>query len=293
MELTMTIAKHGDIMVTLGRESDTISNVLVCSVALSLLSPVFAAMFGGRFREGQALSTESPSSVSLLEDDPHAMLLICNIAHFRTTDLPIRLSPLTFANFAVACDKYQCAEGLQAWSKVWMTNILKFPTPDPALFTAYVLDLPEGFSEVTRSLIRDRVNHVNISDVTHCHDFLPLCIFDKLLSEKSKGESNIYESLHTLTSFLGSCDGSRKTLGNLMIRLRQAGIWPTGISSLSGLKSQITEMKDIPDPSCAIPNCRVCSMATTIKKQLVEDVKKVYDSVKGLLPGLYQTGGTW
>ena len=60
-------------------------NLLVSSEVMSIASPVFAAMFDGRFAEGQDLSSEAPREVDLPDDDPELVKLLCEIVHLKVT----------------------------------------------------------------------------------------------------------------------------------------------------------------------------------------------------------------
>ena len=152
------IAKRGDVILRLGKEGELTTTALVSSAALSLASPVFEAMFNGCFAEGQALSSESPREVPLPDDELMSMLLICRITHMRTADLPEELTVETFADFASTCDKYQCSEAVEAWSKVWTRELIKVSPGinfDLMVLATYMLDMPLEFYEVTVILARD------------------------------------------------------------------------------------------------------------------------------------------
>jgi hypothetical protein len=172
-------------------------------------------MFNGNFAEGQALSTSSPRTIPLPEDDQESMLLICRIAHLQTADIPEELSAdsfADFADFAITCDKYQCGAAVQAWSKVWVSKLLK-KAPctnfEKTLLATYILDMPQEFYEVCTILALTNVNDTKV----FASDYLPTAIFDTLRDNKRKGEEQIHTALGTVTQYLGVCEASRRRLG--------------------------------------------------------------------------------
>ncbi|KAF1939201.1 hypothetical protein EJ02DRAFT_264120 [Clathrospora elynae] len=281
--LDLVMAKRGDVVIELSKDGKAAGTLLVSSQVLSLGSPVFEAMFSGRFAEGQSLSAESsPRLVPLPDDNPHSMILICKIAHLQTAGLPEQLSFTAFADFAVACDKYQCSEAVQAWSKIWATGLMKMPNSlhfEKLLFATYVLDIPLEFGAATLILIRDRKPIVNLTNATHGHHFLPMNLFDKLLLERCKGEEVAYVALHHVTADLGACDRSQRTIGHLIINLRAAGVWPVGTMSLKQLNQGVKAMGELPESHC---RCMACGDSSQIKEGLVTEIKKAYSSRNGL-----------
>lgn len=79
-------------------------------------------MLSPNFAEGQALlNATSPetSSISLPDDDPEAMIWLCNALHFKqnlTADISLSL----LKKMATVCDKYDLVGTLYPWSHVWL-----------------------------------------------------------------------------------------------------------------------------------------------------------------------------
>lgn len=73
---------EGDLVLLVGSEATPIR---VSSRVLSLASPVFAAMLGPNFAEAQPLSDNVSRewTVSLPDDDLHAMQRLCRFLHSR------------------------------------------------------------------------------------------------------------------------------------------------------------------------------------------------------------------
>ncbi|KAB5576349.1 hypothetical protein GE09DRAFT_1095428, partial [Coniochaeta sp. 2T2.1] len=70
---------------------DTIFNLLISSKVLSVASPVFKAMFYGRFREGIELAESRVASVvyaqELPEDSADAMINLCFLLHAKLDEV--------------------------------------------------------------------------------------------------------------------------------------------------------------------------------------------------------------
>lgn len=116
----MDVDPHGDVFLLLG-PSESLS-LRVSSKALSLASPVFAALFSPRFSEGQPLSSSlEVRKVPLPEDDPDAMTQICYAIHFYRT-VPRTLPVPLLESVASLCDKYDLAIALAAWSELWLRD---------------------------------------------------------------------------------------------------------------------------------------------------------------------------
>lgn len=280
MAVDNTIASRGDIIFKLGKEGETATKVLVSSLVMSLSSPVFDAMFNGNFAEGQARSPDQPREVALPDDDTQAMLLVCRIAHMRTSDLPEMLSVNAFTEFALVSDKYQCTAAVRAWSKVWISKIFEGePGADyeKVVLAIYLLDMPQEFYKATVSLARDRVSDIKAIE----YDEAVVAIFQTIQASKRLNEERVYASLDTVTKKLGSCDPSKKWFGHFMVSLRDAKIWPLQAQSVLRMKNGITRMSPIPDSRCSTSSCG-CRYTFNINNALTTEIASIYNSMEGL-----------
>ncbi|MCJ1453530.1 hypothetical protein MMC28_003877 [Mycoblastus sanguinarius] len=150
----------GDLVLLIGLEDEQ-KSVRVSSKVLTLASPVFAAMLSPRFAEGHALSdknNESVPSISLPDDDPEAVIWLCNALHFRqNADENLFCFPL-LEKMAHLCDKYDLSGALSSWSHVWMqkwpgskNGLDSYPK---MLWIAYAFRHDLAFWRITRDLIR-------------------------------------------------------------------------------------------------------------------------------------------
>jgi hypothetical protein len=142
-------------------EIDTVPQVMATA------SPVFDRMLQpDRFLEGQKLLEKKPFTVSLVEDDPSAMKVICDILHYRADSVPVKEMTLTLlASIATVVDKYDCALAIQPWPKSWLSHMLSLqPSHSFETMTAQELAMwihischlgyEDQFRECTSSLIR-------------------------------------------------------------------------------------------------------------------------------------------
>lgn len=119
---SINVDPHGDVLLLLGPSKNVF--LRVSSKALSLASPVFAALFSPRFSEGQPLSSSTEvRRVPLPEDDPEAMTQICYAIHFYAT-VPRTISMSLLEGIASLCDKYDLAVALAAWSELWLRDFV-------------------------------------------------------------------------------------------------------------------------------------------------------------------------
>lgn len=91
--ITDIIAKRGDVIIHVGKAPQTERKLLVSSVLLNHMSTVFAAMFDGRFTEGQGLTSASPREVPFPDDGADSMATVCKIIYAQLADLSLSMTP--------------------------------------------------------------------------------------------------------------------------------------------------------------------------------------------------------
>lgn len=78
-------------------------------------------MFSPRFAEGKPVSSGEYRNITLSDDDPCAMITLCNAVHVKSS----RVSVASFdavERLSILCDKYECAEALSPWSRQWLSK---------------------------------------------------------------------------------------------------------------------------------------------------------------------------
>jgi hypothetical protein len=285
MTTDTVIAKRGDIIFKLGKLNAAVTTVKMSSATMDFASPVFEAMLNGSFAEGQARSGNSPGEIPLPDDDAQSILLICKIAHMKTTELPEKLSVDAFTQFAVTSDKYQCAEAVQAWSKVWVAKIFKDmrkATFDKLLVATYVLDLPDEFYQTTVILAPGRSEDVTIGSIDI--DYLPDTIMDTLRINKRQSENKAYAVMHEVTKdFASNCRYAQDFAGEFFFAIREVDLCPMQYQSVQQLREKLAKMDAVTtSTTCSFPRSCRCTKITNIKGALITEIDAVYKSVRGM-----------
>jgi hypothetical protein len=138
-----------------------IVDLVVSSKILATVSPVFKAMFYGKFMEGIVSSAARASSTldiqELPEDDADVTLIVCGLSHTKmehVSEQPSVPLLIRIANFA---KKYLCIKLLQYPGRTWLRVTLDLEESLPSflpsakslcdsLYVAYILDLPCEFA---------------------------------------------------------------------------------------------------------------------------------------------------
>jgi hypothetical protein len=173
---TTIIAKNGDVILQVLKDTETSVRLLVSSNVLSLASHVFEAMFDGRFAEGQDLSSASPKTIQLTDDNPECMTMLCRLIHLQNSDIPFDLELDALIDLAILCDKYDCADSVRPWSKIWVSHLLSDTEKNSCeklITVSYLLDLPHEFMDASERLIRHRRSLDKEQFTIHGHDFIP------------------------------------------------------------------------------------------------------------------------
>jgi hypothetical protein len=173
---TTIIAKNGDVILQLLKDTETSVGLLVSSNVLRLASHVFENMFDGRFAEGQDLSSTSPKTIQLTDNNPKCMTMLCRIIHLKNSEIPSKLELDALIDFAILCDKYDCADSVRPWSKIWVSHLLsntENKSCEKLFSVSYMLDLPDEFRATGERLIRHRRSLDKEQFTIHGHDFVP------------------------------------------------------------------------------------------------------------------------
>jgi hypothetical protein len=131
--------------------------LLVSSKVLSVASPVFKKLFGPHFAEGCQVSSTSPGSISLFEDDAVAMLTLCHVLHHQAYKVTTKPSFTFLEKVAVAADKYDCLQGMAQWGGNYCSHMIRaYPDGINAgriLLSTVLFDDPIGFRAVMKSMV--------------------------------------------------------------------------------------------------------------------------------------------
>jgi hypothetical protein len=173
----------GDILLVLGE-----TRLRVSSVILSSASPVFKAMLGPKFLEGQGdRSAQDPKEIALHDDDVAAMVRLCRLLHHQegTSVAPHDKTSLAagaqeLLDLMVSADKYGCISSIRLAGGYMLFNAASLPIyPDTSMQTnlrliaaAYLLEDSRHFALFTRRMVLDTAKPYSI--VAHCPDLTVL-----------------------------------------------------------------------------------------------------------------------
>lgn len=141
------IDPDGDVIIAIGK-----SGFQVSSKVLSLASPVFKALFGPNFAEGQFV-IDNARLIELHDDDPEALGIMCRLLHHQ----PVPPSPNSIEvleKMAIIVDKYNCARAMLYWAKLEIMAVRQH-TEEPCrlLWPAYVFEEAMFFNSLTKFLV--------------------------------------------------------------------------------------------------------------------------------------------
>lgn len=200
---------------TMDDEGDIILNagsilLRVSSNVLRLASPVFCAMLKpGRFLEGSAhRDSHDPFTVQLEDDDPGALIMLCNILHFKKVEFTRNVKLIV--TFTDLCDKYCCflapLFAVKSWLSLFDYSDHMSPHLMLLLWVAYAFNLPTDFEKITTEIAK----HLDKrgADNMFLHVRLPVAIG----GSSSQAQKQSYFSGTSLTSAIDDIGGLRKII---------------------------------------------------------------------------------
>lgn len=108
-----------------GQEGEE-QEILTVPQIMANASPVFRSMLQpGRFAEGQSLPNAEPFVIPLPDDNPQALVILCDVFHLRSSEVPVKhMTSDTMAEIATLADKYDCAAAVQPWPTLWLAEMM-------------------------------------------------------------------------------------------------------------------------------------------------------------------------
>lgn len=92
---------------------------------MSYSSSVFRVMLSSGFKEANELASSAKAEISLPEDDPEMMPILCQILHHRHDTVPHALEASQILTLAELSDKYDCAVAVKPSVGEWATAVLR------------------------------------------------------------------------------------------------------------------------------------------------------------------------
>ena len=97
--------------------------IRVSSRHLSLASPVFKRILQTKFVEGQRLSSQGHTELSLLEENPPILLVLLNLIHGHTREVPRKVELWILTKLAILVDKYELLEATRIVVDYWFQSL--------------------------------------------------------------------------------------------------------------------------------------------------------------------------
>lgn len=158
--------REGDVLFTFPNYDGPLTRkptLLVKSSVLASASPVFRAMFGPHFSEGQNLSKHNktnPKKIPLPEDRASSVRVICFVLHNNENHEGLCCIGCLFS-YAEVLDKYDLKKTMTHKSEEWVRKMVlearerNYSGPDDRelLGVAYVLEAPRAFFHICRDMI--------------------------------------------------------------------------------------------------------------------------------------------
>ncbi len=172
VKASVHIEISGDIVFELSPDPSAGSTyLLVSSKVLAIISPVFATIFrwDSRARERGAAEKNNNQSapvvtdakhsvISLPDDNMEAFILLCKVAHHKTSGISKTLEPDRLVEFATLCHKYDCVDAVALHSFWWLQaqkveKSYDYDGLNRLLHAAYVLGVPEAFERISLRIL--------------------------------------------------------------------------------------------------------------------------------------------
>ncbi|KAK6511018.1 hypothetical protein TWF506_010102 [Arthrobotrys conoides] len=162
--ITYSISPVSDLIVQLPTQTAS-HRYLVSSQILRVVSPVWRRQldpnspFKSLSTAIETISDRAHTIMTLYDDDPDTLLLVLNILHFSTSNIPT--TSINFGqlrSFAVLCDKYDCIHVLNPYSKVWLDEwapVACEPGYEDWLFIAKVFGDKRNTKELEKLLVEE------------------------------------------------------------------------------------------------------------------------------------------
>ena len=175
-----TISPNGDVILVVGPQT---VRLRVHSLFLRSASKVFNAMLGPNWSEGQRLSEECPPEVSLEEDNPESLRIICNVIHHQNDNVPDKPPPEQVLEIAIETDKYDLTVAMRYAAAQWLERSDTLSTIETGylMASAFLFDDADRFATHTLELVLNHTGpYLQLLDDGRISQVLPwktLCMY--------------------------------------------------------------------------------------------------------------------
>ncbi|KAL7912612.1 hypothetical protein GGI35DRAFT_440707 [Trichoderma velutinum] len=237
------------------RENKKEIHFRLSSKHLTLASEYFRKMMANGWKETTPAKGYS-FIITAEEWDQKALLILMNIIHGRTTQIPLTISLEMLAKVSVLVDYYKCHEAVEFFAKAWISNLTE-PVPSSygrnlllRLCISWIFSEAAIFRKLTKTAVYQSEGHIHSLGLP-----IPGAVIDALEMRRQNLVSEFISSLHDLKSQLcmneGNCsfECSSILLGAFIKGMNTACIPPT-TSQLDGYSFMALEqaVRNIKEP---------------------------------------------
>ncbi|KAG8627955.1 hypothetical protein KVT40_003828 [Elsinoe batatas] len=292
---TIELCETGDVILVPGYPAT--KRFQVSSVVLANASPVFGAMFSGRYTEGQGLSSAAPKVITLEEDEECSLEIMLRLIHLRPKDVDNLMTTGQGPAVATLCDKYDTLPVLRQTIGLWLTQAAQLDAGgcDNAndlcnlCATAFISGNTKSFEVLTNKVATtETASFCNfIKSGKHA---LPPRIFaalDELREEcRSTLRSNMNEFIGGVNRYNCTCsyDYDSREIARLFLAIETCSV----VDAVEKMLSFIERNQDPPFSPCAISHGARTASSTgreglkSLRSSTTNYIKAMMRNVKGL-----------
>lgn len=149
--------------------------ILVWSHVMINASPYFRTLLDPiKFAEGHTLQQHDTVTVNLLDTNPDAMAILCDIWHLKSSRVSTsHITSDVLYELSLLVDKYDCAESIQPWPRIWF-SLPKVKSEYPSGKTIDIAGLEKwihicchlGYDDEFESLIPEFLRRATDQDIS-------------------------------------------------------------------------------------------------------------------------------
>ncbi|CAK1360658.1 uncharacterized protein RHO25_003950 [Cercospora beticola] len=256
-----TIASDGDVILTVGAPTDSAMcrKMRVSAATLTAISPLFKTLFGPHFREGrQARNSSKPAEIPLPEDDPLAVLVLCQMAHMCSDNLRTLLDSPELLSLAITVDKYRCVTPLKLQCSALLLAWCQYDPVGRSTYAssleqdlwrmasaAYLIDCPHTFEKVTSMLVTHTWSKFDFLST----EALPAGVTAAVAEKRSTARQVLNTALPALSSAscVHVCKSKHRDFMQKLSQLFELKFWPpTFDSRRTSLQALVEKTRNLP-----------------------------------------------
>ncbi|KAF8865161.1 hypothetical protein BDZ45DRAFT_796959 [Acephala macrosclerotiorum] len=283
--------------------------MLVSSKQLMLASPVFKAMLGPHFLEGQPLA-QGNTKINLPGNDPEAFIILLGAIHGPADKVLEKISLRTLVQLSVLVHKYEVLESIKLHIEAWIVDLwrprkLSRSTVLAWLSIFWVFQVKKCFEDLSKVVQRQITSQLRIEvlpipkhvlgamEAARRHSISELIgVLNKMIiaysSRRVQCTSTFGASSHLSTpEKRGACDSL--ILGSLIRSLSRHGLWPLPAHPYNGIT--LVHLADIVRDLKVTAICKQILYTTTKPtpldahgwmKLLKDEADRIEDEANGL-----------